>query len=127
MSRACELVAVDDDEVVGHVLGAPGDLGGRAVLAVAPLAVAASHRGRGVGASLMTELLTRAEASGWPLVVLLGAPAYYARFGFEPAGPFGIVYPPVGADSPHFMVRRFVPADRGPRGEFRYCWEPRRG
>jgi predicted N-acetyltransferase YhbS len=42
-----ELVAADGDLVIGHVLGARGDLGGREVAAVAPLAVAPSRQGRG--------------------------------------------------------------------------------
>jgi len=76
--EGCELVAVDDDAVVGHVLGARGNLGGREVLAVAPLGVASSRQGQGIGTALMTELLRRAEAAGrWPLVVLLGNPLYY--------------------------------------------------
>ena len=48
------LVAVDGDSIVGHVLSARGDLGGREAIAVAPLAVLPSHQERGVGAALMT-------------------------------------------------------------------------
>jgi putative acetyltransferase len=55
--------------------------------------------------------------------VVLGDPAYYGRFGFEPAGPLGIEYPPVGAASPAFQVRRFAPYDASYRGAFTYCWE----
>ena len=51
-------------------------------------------------------LLSAAEDRQWPLLVLLGDPAYYGRFGFEPAGPLGLGYAPAGADSPHFMARR---------------------
>src|ERR1700674_1108063 len=80
-----ELVAVEENSVVGYLLGARGDLGGREVVAVAPLAVSTSHQRRGAGSALMRELLDRAEASGYPLVVLLGNPAYYGRFGFEPS------------------------------------------
>jgi putative acetyltransferase len=71
----------------------------------------------------MTELLRRAEDLGWPLVVLLGSPAYYERFGFEPSGPLGIVYLPVGAGNPHFQVRKLTGYDDSLRGEFTYCWE----
>jgi putative acetyltransferase len=118
-----ELVAEEEEAVVGHILGARGDLGGREVLAVAPLAVSPSHQRRGAGSALMEELLRRAEASGHPLVVLLGDPAYYSRFGFEPAGPLGISYLPVGAGNPHFQVRRLAAYDPSYRGNFTYCWE----
>ena len=98
--------------------------GGRDVLAVAPLAVAPSHQGRGIGSALMAELLRRAEVAAWPLVVLLGSPQYYGRFGFEASGPRGIVYRPVGPDNPHFQVCRLPGYDDSYAGEFRYCWEP---
>ncbi|HXC75976.1 MAG TPA: N-acetyltransferase [Candidatus Acidoferrum sp.] len=118
-----ELVAEDGDLVVGHVLGAHGDLGGREVVGVAPLAVAPSHQGRGVGSALMNELLGRADAAGYPLVVLLGSPGYYRRFGFEPSGPLNISYPRVAVDDPHFQVRRLSAFDPSFSGNFTYCWE----
>jgi putative acetyltransferase len=118
-----ELVAVDDGAVIGHVMAAPGDLGGRKAVAVAPLAVVPSHQGEGVGSALMTELLRRAQAAGLPLVVLLGDPRYYGRFGFEPSGPLDITYPPVGPQSPYFQVRRLPGYDASYRGTFTYCWE----
>jgi len=121
-----ELVALDEDSVIGHVLGARGDLGGREVVAVAPLAVSPLHQKRGAGSALMRELLHRAEASGYPLVVLLGDPAYYGRFGFEPSGPLGISYLPVGEGNPHFQVRRLAGYDPSYRGRLTYCWEAER-
>ena len=118
-----ELVAEEEGAIMGHVLAAYGDLGGRAVAAVAPLAVTLSRQGVGVGGALMTELLRRAEVAELPLVVLLGDPAYYGRFGFEPSGPLNISYRPVGESSPHFQVRRFTRYDPSYRGNFTYCWE----
>jgi putative acetyltransferase len=118
-----EMVAVEENAVVGYVLGARGDLDGRAVVAIAPLAVSTSHQRRGVGSALMRELIDRAEASGYPLVVLLGNPAYYGRFGFEPSGPLGISYPPIGERDPHFQVRRLTTYDPSYHGRFTYCWE----
>jgi putative acetyltransferase len=118
-----ELVAVDDDVVVGHVLGGRGDLGGRTVVAVAPLSVASARQGKGIGTALMEELLLRAEAQGWPLVVLLGDPGYYGRFGFEASGPHEIYHRSGRDESPYFQVRRMTSFDRSLRGEFTYCWE----
>ncbi len=71
----------------------------------------------------MKDLLGRADAAGWPMVLLLGNPAYYRRFGFEPSGPLGIYYLPVGKDDPHFQVRRLSRFDPTLRGEFIFCWE----
>jgi putative acetyltransferase len=118
-----ELVALDDGFVVGHVLAAAGDLGGREVLGVAPLAVIPSHQRLGIGTALMTKLLQRIETRSAPLIVLLGLPAFYMRFGFEPSGPLGISYPAVGQGNPHFQVRRFASYDPSYRGTFTYCWE----
>jgi putative acetyltransferase len=119
-----ELVAVDGDAVVGHVLGARGAPGSPGVVAVAPLCVSPQHQRRGVGTALMTELLDRATRQGWPAAVLLGDPAYYGRFGFEAAGPHGVVYQPVGADSPYFQIRPLASFDPDAvRGVFVYCWE----
>jgi putative acetyltransferase len=120
-----ELVAIGDGAVIGHVMAARGDLGGREVVAVAPLAVTPSRQGVGIGASLMTELLRRAQEAELPLLVLLGQPTYYGRFGFEASGPLGITYVPAGEGNPHFLVRRLAAYDPSYRGEFTYCFEAR--
>ena len=117
-----ELVAEDEDEVIGHVLVSDGDLGGRSVPAIAPLSVRPERQRSGVGSRLMKEVLALAEAESLPLVALLGHPAYYPRFGFEPGRPLGVVYPPV--DTPAFMVRRLSAYDPSWRGVFRFGWEP---
>jgi putative acetyltransferase len=124
--QGLELVATDGPMLIGHVLAAKGDLADRAVLGIAPLSVMPHRQGQGIGTALLTELLRRTDQEGWPLVVLLGDPRYYRRFGFEPAGPFGIVYQPVGSDSPYFQVRWLNRVDPSLRGQFRYCWEDRR-
>jgi putative acetyltransferase len=118
-----ELVAVEGGAVVGHVLTALGDLGGGALPAVAPLAVAPARQGHGIGSALMTEVLVRAERAGYPALFVLGSHEYYGRFGFEPAGPLGVTYPPAGPSSPHFQIRRLAGYDPSLRGEFLYCFE----
>ncbi len=120
-----ELVAVAIGAVAGHVLAAPGRLDGRdtAVAGVAPVSVAPAHQHRGAGSALVRELIHRAEDRGWPLLVLLGDPAYYGRFGFEPAGQLGLSYAPVGAGNPHFQARPLRDDTTALRGVFSYCWE----
>jgi putative acetyltransferase len=71
----------------------------------------------------MGALVGAAEERHWPLLVLLGDPAYYGRFGFEPAAPLGLSYPPVGAANPHFQTRKLPGYAAALRGEFSYCWE----
>jgi putative acetyltransferase len=119
-----ELVADDQGTVVAHVLAAPGKIDGASasVAGVAPVCVAPSHQRRGIGTALMQSLIDAAAARGWPLLVLLGDPAYYARFGFEAAGPLGLTYAPAGVGSPHFQARR-LDDDGRLRGAFTYCWE----
>jgi putative acetyltransferase len=118
-----ELVAEDEDIIVGHVLAGVGSLGGMATIGIAPLSVVPERQRQGVGTALMSALLARVEADGWPMAVLLGDPSYYSRFGFEASGRYGITYPAVGANDPHFMVRAFsaVPVDLNL--DYSYCWE----
>jgi putative acetyltransferase len=124
-SQLIELVADDNDTVVAHALAAPGRIGGvpTSVAGVAPVCVAPSHQQRGIGTALMESLVLAATSRCWPLLVLLGNPAYYSRFGFEPAGPLGLTYAPAGAGSPNFQARRLDDYDVQERGTFTYCWE----
>ena len=83
-ARGLALVARDGDVLVGtlrfwHV--ATGD--GRACLMLGPLAVADSHRDRGIGGKLMRRGLTLAGALGHKAVLLVGDEPYYRRFGFS--------------------------------------------
>lgn len=118
-----DLVALADGAVVGHVLGGRGRLGDREVIGLAPLAVIPKHQRQGVGSRLVVELIARADTGGWPLVVVLGDPGFYGRFGFEPASGLGIEYSAVGRGDPHFQARRLSRFDQSLHGEFRYCWE----
>ena len=89
-----ELVALDDDRIVGHILTTrivvDGEAGPVNALEVAPLCVASDHRCRGIGALLMEEALNRGRTAGFPAVFLVGDPRYYARFGFRPVAELGI-------------------------------------
>ena len=120
-----ELVADDGGTVVGHLQAAPGRLDGAptSVAGVAPVCVGTSDQARGLGSALMVALVSVAEERHWPLLVLLGDPAFYRRFGFEPAAPLGVVYPPVGAANPHFQARRLPGYSSALQGNFSYCWE----
>jgi putative acetyltransferase len=86
------LVADADGRIVGHIAFSEVTLDGHAArgLGLAPVSVAPDVQGFGVGSLLITTALELAEQQGWRFVVLLGHPAYYPRFGFAPAAPFGL-------------------------------------
>ncbi len=85
------LVAVEHDVVVGHVAFSPvtAESGARGV-GLAPLAVVASHRRRGIGEALCRAGLDACARAGFGWAVVLGDPRYYGRFGFRPAAPLGL-------------------------------------
>lgn len=80
------LVATLDELVVGHVMftmcGVEGDDVSTALLA--PLGVAPAAQRTGIGSALVREGLARLVEDGIAVVLVLGDPAYYGRFGFEP-------------------------------------------
>jgi putative acetyltransferase len=85
------LVAIDGDDVVGHVAFSPVTADGYAAGAgLAPLAVAPSRRRRGIAEALVRAGLDAVSAQGFTWAVVLGEPAYYSRFGFLSAPQFGL-------------------------------------
>lgn len=85
------LVAEVGGAVVGHVAFSPvtaasGEVGA----GLAPLAVAEPHRRQGIAAELVRAGLLACREAGFGWVVVLGEPAYYARFGFRTAPEFGL-------------------------------------
>jgi putative acetyltransferase len=91
------LVAEADGAVIGHVMLSGLELrdgdARHPALVLAPLAVAPRWQRCGVGSALVRHALAAAQAAGHRAVVLLGAPAYYRRFGFEPSAAQGIAQP----------------------------------
>jgi putative acetyltransferase len=80
-----ELVARDGAAIVGHVgfsrlRSEPPRL--RAVC-LAPLAVAEPYRRQGVGHQLVEAGIARIRDAGEDVILVLGEPAYYGRFGFS--------------------------------------------
>ena len=63
------------------------------MLALAPMAVLPQWQRRGVGSRMVQDGLERAARTAFALVVVLGHPEYYPRFGFEPAAGLGLTAP----------------------------------
>lgn len=117
------IVAEIDGTVVGHILFSYVDLVAdqtRQVLSLAPLAVAKRAQLRGVGRALVEEGLARCDRRGEPIVVLEGIPAYYPRFGFEPAADYHIGKPAHEIPDEAFMVYRLSGYDPRYRGRLVY-------
>ena len=79
------LVAEADGQVVGHVAASPVTITGGATgwYGLGPVSVAPGHQGRKIGTALVTRALSKLRAAGAAGCVVLGDPAYYARFGFR--------------------------------------------
>jgi len=114
------LVAIDGNDVVGHVIATRGWLEpfGTPVLGLGPLGVRPDRQRSGVGTVLVHALLAVAEAADERLVALLGSPDYYGRFGFVAAAELGVTAPDPGWGA-YFQARHL----NGPpvSGDFRYA------
>jgi putative acetyltransferase len=92
------LVAEDEGVVVGHVAISPIRVsdGAAGWYGLGPISVQPGRQRRGIGSGLMREVLWRLEESGASGCVLVGDPAFYGRFGFEPDR--GLAYPGVPSE-----------------------------
>jgi len=91
-----ELVAQMDCGVVGHILFSHIDLVGQEnlrVIGLAPMAVRPEFQRQGFGSALVRVGLETASSLGESMVIVLGHPRFYSRFGFEPSVIYGIESP----------------------------------
>jgi putative acetyltransferase len=81
------LVALHSEIIVGHVMFSAlrVEVSGRDLVAtsLAPLAVAPVFQRRGYGSALVRAGIEGLRAKGCQAIIVLGDPAYYARFGFS--------------------------------------------
>ena len=86
-AAALSLVAVLDGSVVGHILFSnlviETALGAVGALSLAPMAVKPELQRQGIGSALVLRGLERCREQGHSIVVVLGHPGYYPRFGFS--------------------------------------------
>ncbi len=117
------LVAEENGEVVGHIMLSYAELAGigpSRVLSLAPLAVKPGRQRDGLGIALTKEALALADERDEPLVIVLGHPTYYPRFGFESARKHGIEPPDPAFSDEAFMVARLRSYDPQIRGTITY-------
>lgn len=112
------LVAVDGGGVVGDVVASRGTVAGHPAVGIGPLGVVPQWQGAGIGSALMHAVVGAAQALDETLLVLLGSPRYYGRFGFVPASDLGVLAPDP-AWGAHFQALALT-VD-APRGTLRYA------
>lgn len=84
------VVAEDSGQIAAFALLSRVMIGGEPGLALGPVAVVPGRQRQGLGTAVVRDALHRAGEARERLVLVLGDPAYYRRFGFVPAGPLGI-------------------------------------
>jgi putative acetyltransferase len=112
--------AVKEVGAVGHVTASRATVATDLVVAVGPIGVLPDYQGLGIGSALMDGLLTAADAAGVPMVVLLGSPRYYSRFGFRPAQELGVI-PPEPRWGEAFQARPLTAYTPAVAGGFQYA------
>ena len=117
------LVAERDGQVAGHILFSDLPIlalaGPVSALALAPLAVLSSFQRQGIGSTLIRRGLQVCREQGHRIVIVLGHPDYYPRFGFSPELAANLESPYSG--KPSFMALDLIPgALAGVAGRVQY-------
>jgi putative acetyltransferase len=119
------LVAEDGTGIVGHALFSLVRLdSGPELLSLGPMAVLPERQRMGVGSALVRRGVRHARGTEYPLVVVLGHPDYYPRFGFRPARQYEIETP-YDAPDEAWMALRLPAYDDRVRGTVLYppAWD----
>ena len=118
------VVATDEEgQVLGYAAFSPVSVQGddRNWVGLAPLAVDESLRGQGIAKQLIYEGLDTLNEFGYGAVVVVGDPAYYNRFGFEPAARHGLRCRWPGAEAAFQVYRLADDAFVGAEGEIDFA------
>jgi len=118
------LVAVVDEQVVGHISFSPvsveSENGVFNAMGLAPMAVSPEYQNQGIGSQLVREGLKECQRLGHGIVVVVGHANYYPRFGVTPASLKGL-RSEYDVPDEVFMVTELVPgALEGRHGLVKY-------
>jgi putative acetyltransferase len=122
-SPIISLVAEVQGSICGHILFTPVSLIGDPdvrLMALAPLAVQPEQQRRGIGSALVRAGLAACAERRCQAVVVLGHPAYYPRFGFQPASRVGLSCEYDVPDDAFMVIELETGALAGRRGTIRY-------
>ena len=88
------LVALRQNEVVGHILFTPVTIesAARTVrgMGLAPMAVLPEYQRQGIASKLVRSGIEQLKKRQCPFIIVLGHAEYYPKFDFEPASRYGI-------------------------------------
>jgi putative acetyltransferase len=122
---ACALVAEEKGRVLGYVVFSAIAAGENQALAMAlaPIAVMPAFQRLGIGSALASAGLERLRQERAQRVLVVGDPAYYARFGFVPASRFGLKCPFPAPEDAFMAIELQAGAFNGVSGMVRYGHE----
>ena len=107
-------------EIVGHVAFSPvvveSEAGRTGAAGLAPLAVLPARQSQGIGSTLVRNGLDLLRRTGIPGCVVLGAPRYYSRFGFDRASRVGLYWKTQPKETDHFLMIELHPGSPFGRG-----------
>jgi putative acetyltransferase len=88
------LVAELEGQIVGHIFFSPVSIespqASQTAMGLGPVAVLPAYQNQGIGTKLVEAGLEACRQQGHKLIVVLGHPNFYPRFGFIPAGSLGL-------------------------------------
>jgi putative acetyltransferase len=83
------LVAEENGQIIGHILFSRIHIETESrqipAIALAPMAVLPEYQNQGIGSALVRHGLEECKRLGHQIVIVLGHPTYYPRFGFSAA------------------------------------------
>lgn len=85
------LVAEVESKVVGHIIFSPVYINGEiAGMSLSVMAVLPDFQKQGIGSALIKAGIEEVKNKNYSLIIVLGHPEYYPRFGFIPASRYGL-------------------------------------
>ena len=118
------LVAVEGNQIVGHILFSPvtieSEYSNFEAIALAPMSVLPPYQRKGIGSQLVRAGLEECRLLNHEIVVVLGHPHYYPRFGFVPATSRGVTCEFEVCDDAWMIMELREGALAGRRGTVKY-------
>lgn len=101
------LVAEFDGQIIGHLMVSEVIIHRKShkipALILSPVSVLPQYQRQGVGQVLCQKAVEEACKTDYPVMIVIGDPNYYKRFGFRPAVPEG-VYLPFGFEEEYLQM-----------------------